>query len=260
MTRIAPQLLGVILACALLEGSCRGEPGDRDHDGIPDDVEEAQAQQLFPVVHVSGFDACPEPIGPKPVLFRARHPSFRGIRDEDYLVINYVFLYDADCGAAPHPGDDEAVVVFARRSTNQQYAFESIAASAHANTAAELRTSAAQRDLWIEPDKHSHFAQYANCFGCDRKGSSWGVALFNVGEPEAPLLSDLGVVRPAYQGINPWSTATRFLGAGVIGSDGLTLRFFDYLTRPPAFSSCVRECPTQSCVSACRTSSWRWDD
>jgi hypothetical protein len=219
--------------------ACGGRAAaDADRDGIPDALEQSLAQSLFPALHLSTLETCPQPDNPKPVLFRARHPTAAGMRDDTVIVINYVVLYDADCGDGPHPGDNEPLVVFARRSAgsggriDDSYVFESLAATAHTHTGIEQRTSSRGRDIWIQPNKHANFADFSVCPACDRNGAGVRAAFFNVGERAAPLIADLGEVGVAYRGVNPWGPA-RFLGAGAIGDEDLSLRYFTYLTHPP---------------------------
>ena len=230
---MSPRLLAVVLTTLFVAQSCERRSSDADRDGLADDFELALALQLFPVLHVSPADGCPEPLNPKPVLFRTRHPSFQGAVQTDFIVVNYVILYDMDCGGGGHRGDNEPLVAFARRSDAGDYVFESLAATAHTNTGAEVRTSSTHRDIWVEPDKHSNFAPAAGCAACPEAGPAWNIALFNVGEPGAPLVSDLAAVSSTFAGIDPWSTQTRFFGAGIIGAESLGLRYFAYVTRPP---------------------------
>ena len=225
--------LKVTLAGALLlGGACAVPDVDRDRDGIPDPLEAALARDLFPVLHIAAdAEKCPEPVNPKPVLFRARHVAVGGVRDESLIAINYVLLYDNDCGDAAHRGDNEALVVFAKRS-GRGYIFDSMSATAHANTAAEVRTATRHRDLFIEANKHANYAPAEGCASCPLAGAEWQVRLINVGEPNAPLVTDLREANPAYAGINPWDEDRLFFSAGRIAAESLRLTHFDYLTRP----------------------------
>jgi len=225
--------LVIVLACSLLAAGCHSASRDVDGDGIPDLEEQRLAGQLFPALHAPAADACPAPLDPKPVLFRARHPSVDGRVDPSYIAINYVILFDADCGDGPHAGDDEPLVVFARQDANGAYVFDSLAATAHTHTAIELRTNSRSPDVWMQPNKHSLFADPARCPGCDPRGAVLRIQLFNAGEPDRPMISDLGLIARKYRGVDPWSPTARFFGAGIIGAEDLGLTYFTYLTRPP---------------------------
>lgn len=221
------------VAALALSLACSGAPlVDQDRDGLADEAEAALARGLFPTLyHAAEAEQCPEPL-PKPVLFRARHPAVNGVADTQVVAINYVMLYDRDCGDVAHRGDNEAFVIFARADGRGGYAFESISATAHANTGGEVRTSSSHRDLFIEPNKHGNFAPAEGCASCPTPRTPWEVRLVNVGEPGAPLLADLGTLNAAYRGKNPWAEEDLFFDAGRIGSESLTLKYFDYLTRP----------------------------
>jgi hypothetical protein len=72
---------------------------DADGDGLIDAQELAIAQSYYPYYSVSPSDKCPL----HGVLFRASpHPA-----DASKIALWYVVLYENDCGAGGHVGDDE---------------------------------------------------------------------------------------------------------------------------------------------------------
>src|SRR5436190_5005734 len=76
---------------------------DTDRDGLPDALEEDLAHQFLPKAWLNN-DQCASPLSPgfKPVVYHARpiRSTLDGIVYYDWVVINYVFLYDQDCGTA----------------------------------------------------------------------------------------------------------------------------------------------------------------
>src|SRR5262245_44848734 len=91
-------LAGIGLFFCLLVVFSRSEPTrvhaifDADRDTIDDNLEFQLAWNLRPVVWISNADQCPFP-EPRPVLFRARHPSVFGYQQKSYIVITFIQLY-----------------------------------------------------------------------------------------------------------------------------------------------------------------------
>src|SRR6185295_13268866 len=72
---------------------------DSDGDGLSDALEEKIATEYLPLVSVDASDQCPT----RGILVRVTpHPKEQG-----RITVWAIVLYDEDCGANGHPGDDE---------------------------------------------------------------------------------------------------------------------------------------------------------
>jgi len=251
--RLRRCLLLLILSLYAMPAVSSPNGQDVDRDGIDDGVEMDLARRFFPVIHFSAGDNC---LGPfptafppvvKPVLFRVGHPvgiSFASGNQgsiADYITINYVLLYDYDCAAIEHSGDNEGFLILLRYDYgSSDWRFVSIGEDPHRGTdTCEDHTysnalgSDGRAHVWVGHDKHSNYV-YSTHYGCgndddirfptqDTDISSY--ALFNIGERLSPIITDLGQIdytyagQHFYVGINPWRD--QFFEAGYIGNDML---------------------------------------
>jgi len=218
--------------------------GDNDGDGIDDDLEQQLAERFFPQIIYSFYESCSGP-EPKPFLFRARHPSVYGVVHTEYILINYVQLYDDDCGPNGHSGDNESFATFLRWNGGD-WEFASVSATAHWADVCETMTARGTPDLWVGSNKHGTYADpnACGCWGSDVCSSTNGHVLphilYNVGEPDHQLINDLGVVKQQWQGIPVW-WGWRFLNAGVI-TDQLYFTRYVAGTITPEAAACNSQC------------------
>jgi hypothetical protein len=249
----------------LLLGTSRqilAQSGDQDGDGIDDQVEFQLASQFFPTVHWHTNEACPGPVNSAefqyPALFRLRYLAFQGVVNTNYIGINYVRLFDQDCGPESHNGDNESFVVVIRFE-NGSWRFDSISATAHWGTACDLKTVSPNNELWIGGNKHGNYVYLPFCQNdypvqfcnneCDATGPARSVTLFNVGEPWAPLIDNLGTIysnwfySPPTQSATVWNSG-RFFDAGVI-TDQLYLSGYGLASHPPEINACYQSCTDQ---------------
>lgn len=70
---------------------------DADDDGIDDGYEQELAERFLPTINYSNSEPCDGPAWPAPILFRVRHPSVYGDIKQNYILINYVRMYNEDC-------------------------------------------------------------------------------------------------------------------------------------------------------------------
>jgi hypothetical protein len=257
--------VAVLFATAFLTfSSAAADAQDNDADGIDDGLEASLAAQFFPYLHYDPADGCLAPLS-RPVLFRARYLSFQGAVHTNYLGINYVNLYNADCGfnfpypgTGAHTGDNEAFMVVLFRDNTGQWLFDGVSGTAHDNTVCEYRSYSYQNELWVASAKHGHYASEGQCDGqcyflqsCANPGTGLSHVLYNVGEPWAPLVDDLGAVYEAWSGQYAWSGA-QFFGAGIIRQQLFTDRF-TIPTPPPESQGCYDDCSAtaEACEISC---------
>jgi hypothetical protein len=259
------RLLCAMLLCGLLLGASRqvaAQSGDRDGDGIDDQVEFQLASQFFPLTHWHTAELCPGPVVSQsfqyPTLFRARYLAFQGVVNPNYIGINYVRLYDQDCGPDSHTGDNESFMVVIR-FLNGAWRFDSIAATSHWGTACEVRTVSPSDVLWITKNKHSNYVDLQFCRNdypvqfcnneCESNGPLRGLTLFNVGEPWAPLIDNLAAIyspwtySPPTQSATVWNNGT-FFNAGNI-TDQLYITRYSLASHPPEIDGCYQSCTDQ---------------
>ena len=241
---------------------------DDDQDGIDDALEQELAENNYPLIHYSTADPCLAPT-PRPVVFRARHPSVGGVVHSDYILINYSQLYIEDCGTEYHYGDNEAFEVFLKWN-GTQYQFDSISATAHWDAPCEQWTASYSDELWVGDNKHGTYT-HSGCGGCwyvwwedncQASGPTISHALFNVGEPEHHLLESFESVSEAFTPSSVWGTIwgeDHFAGAGVVRNQFYNDRFYT-LTPPPEETQCYSDC--YDAYQECRYYSWdsRCDD
>jgi hypothetical protein len=258
---------------------------DNDFDGIDDNHEMELAQRFFPEIRHHSFEVCQLPL-PATYIFRARHPSYQGQVNTNFIAINYIRLFRYDCGPAGHDGDNEPFLVFLRWN-GSDWQFDSVSATSHWGTACEVHTMSSAPLLWVGKDKHGIFADLGQCDSgavcnnhCTWNGPTTSYQLFNVGEPpsHAWLLNLLGEVDGSFAGERVWDDENdKFFGAGHIAGQ-LYLGGYLHLTKPPgALEACGAQCEAQyqACVSgggvpqdcwfereACQEPCWwtsRWD-
>jgi hypothetical protein len=220
-------------------------PGaDLDGDGIPDATEAMYADAYMPFISVHPTDNCPT----RGIVYRVSpHPN------EPKRVMMWVdVLYDQDCGAGGHSGDDEVFGVVIDPSKPAPEGILAIRAISHQNTPCQHITTCGScaglkacgtgtRDgkaypvVYPSKDKHGNYAELGVCatsFLCDTSGCALSAPdtspRVNAGEPAQPLVHDLstqGFVNEAngwtQTGLfhyDPWKPG-KFGSAGEVSKD-----------------------------------------
>ena len=243
-SRIRAVLAILTLALAISNSPRVRADADGDYDGIDDGLEAQLAASFFPTIYYQNSDNCIGPDDPRPVLFRARHPSVNGVLHPEYMLINYVLLYSADCGFNGHQGDNEPFEIFLKWN-GSGWQFESISATAHWDDTCETWTSSGTPNLWVGGDKHGTYASSGacGCFGgdsCSGPLETLSHALYNVGEPDHHLINYLGNLAPGWVNQQVWDD-DQFLEAGRIRDQLYNDRFFNATPTPEALV-CSQEC------------------
>jgi hypothetical protein len=231
---------------------------DNDGDGIDDDLEASLAERFLPTMYWDSDENCPDPI-PRPILFRARHPTIQGVPATDYIVINYVQLYNEDCGfGTGHDGDNEAFLVFLEWD-GSDWQFKSVSAVSHWDDYCETNSSSTSSDqVWIGENKHGSYADQSEC-GCDGEDecdlptATFDHVLYNVGEPDHHFMNYLDEIVSTWSG-GIWDE-WKFEGAGYV-SHQLVLDFNHFAIatwpdQPPPDQDCLNACYDQYQTGSC---------
>ena len=218
---------------------------DADGDGLDDALEQAIAESHFPYLSLAPNDKCPL----HGVLFRATpHPD-----DASRWMIWYVVLFQNDCGANGHVGDDEVFGAVVDPATPAPAGILALRAISHQGTVCESTTecgtlpgcdpcTTAQKNGQAFPvvfpsvNKHGQFVKESTCDasiicdfgGCTQNPTPSTPPLVNAGEPGAPLVNDLttqgfinsanGWTEAELMGFDPWSNSD-FGSAGNVTDD-----------------------------------------
>lgn len=218
---------------------------DLDADGLDDALEQALAEAYFPYLSLAPDDACPL----AGIVFRLRpHPL-----DAAMLHVLYDVLYELDCGAGGHAGDDEVFALTVDPGRAGPGGILAMRAISHQGTPCEsvtdcgcaigglspCTTAPTLGDDWpvvfSSRDKHGSYLDESTCDGacfftnqCELAAAPTVPPMVNAGEPGAPLTSDLtaaGLITAANGwtdlslfGFDPWGPSD-FGGAGNVAGD-----------------------------------------
>ncbi len=217
---------------------------DLDHDGLADADELRMASEYLPFLSLSPTDACTR----SGILFRMRpHPD-----DASRIAVTMVVLYETDCGAGGHVGDDEVFGMTIDPTRPAPEGILAIRTIAHQNTACEAvtdcgagcglaacttgtRRGAPYPMIFASRDKHGWYAHEAQCDNacfftnqCDVAPTGAEPMVLNAGEPGSPLVRNLttagmitagsGWTEASLFDFDPWSDMD-FGGAGNVTSD-----------------------------------------
>lgn len=217
---------------------------DLDHDGLDDAWEMQVAQAYLPTLAKHPQDACPL----SGIAFRVRpHPQNPAL-----LNIIYDHLFQDDCGATSHVGDNECFAITVNPAKPAPQGITAVKAISHQNTPCQKVTecgtcnnlpacAGARPSLYSSKDKHGGYAVLATCnhiLSCLDQcadGVAATVPMVNVGEPAAHLIDDLsdggfittanGWSKTQLFHYSPWDTAKKFGGAGNVANDFLDPAF-----------------------------------
>ena len=187
------------------------------------------------------------------LAFRVRrHPANPAL-----LNIIYDHLFQDDCGATAHVGDNEAFAITVNPAKPPPQGITAVKAISHQNTACQKITECgtcgglspcglqpdggARPLLYSSKDKHGGYASLSvcnnilSCFDACAIGERAGVPMVNVGEPNAHLTENLtdggfinaanGWTKPALYNFNPWDPTKKFGSAGNVAGDFLDPAF-----------------------------------
>ena len=231
-------------------GGVDAATADLDGDGLADADELRIAGEYLPYLALSPTDACPL----SGIVFRMRpHPE-----DAALLAVTMVVLYEVDCGAGGHPGDDEVFGMTIDPRRPAPTGILAIRAIAHQNTACEAATNcgtcpgldacttATRRGapypvIFASRNKHGWYMHESECDNacfftnqCDAPSTAAEPMLLNVGEPTGMLtrdLTDSGLITSANGWtdmslfhFDPWANMN-FGGAGDTTSDLIDAAF-----------------------------------
>ena len=224
---------------------------DLDGDKLADATEALLAKQYFPYLSLSPKDKCPR----HGVLYRlSPHPA-----DATKIMIWYVVLYERDCGALGHVGDDEVFGAVVDPLKPAPAGLLALRAISHQGTLCQKVTTCgslpkcspcttAKRGSQLFPvvfasvHKHGGYVKEQTCDlnllcdlgGCTLNSKPSTPPMVNAGEPGKPLVTNLttaGLITSAngwteaqLLNFNPWSKS-KFGKAGVV-SDDLTDKAF----------------------------------
>jgi hypothetical protein len=199
----APSLEGAVPMAAL---------PDSDGDGVPDEIEKRVASEYLPFVSLHKNDSCTT----RGIVFRAaKHP-----RNAGKLQVWGVVVYDRDCGANGHHGDDEGFGVVVDPTKRGAAGILAVKTISHQNTPCESKATCgvcpgmnrcttvttaggAYPVIFSSKNKHGNYVSESKCDGsffCDSGGcelrtaaelQSTGIPIVNVGEPTHPLVTNL---------------------------------------------------------------------
>lgn len=220
---------------------------DGDRDGLGDAQEMALAAAYRPFLSLHPDDGCP--LGG--IVLRVRpHPD-----DPALVHIIYDHLFERDCGATGHVGDNEVFAVTIDPREPAPGGIRAIRAIAHQSTPCQrvsecgacgdmdaCATAPRAGQFWpvvySSRDKHGSYVSGCqwSCFDSCELGSGDDPPMVNAGEPDAHLVDDLtaagliteeaGWSEPSLFGASPWDPDAEFGDAGVIAGD-LTDPAFD---------------------------------
>lgn len=218
---------------------------DVDQDGLDDREEDRIAHAYLPFLSIDPTDSCPL----AGILYRLRpHPMAPATRL--HMIVDV--MYQADCGALGHAGDDEVFGVTIDPSRPAPDGILAIRAIAHQGTACQattdcgscgglsacttaMRNGAAYPVVFPSKDKHGNYLSTSACDGacffanyCTLAATPASLPMQNAGEPNAPMTRDLttsGFITSAsgwsdssLQHFDPWGN-TNFGGAGNVTAD-----------------------------------------
>ena len=218
---------------------------DVDHDGIADATEAQWADEYLPFVSLTSGEHCGAPAG---YVYRVRpHPT-----DPQLIEIRYDHLYDTDCGALGHDGDDENFAVTVDPTQPGPDGILAIKAISHRNTICEKDTvcgslpgltpcdTQSRKGLpypvvYASQDKHGDYVSISacdsNCFDqCSLSSTTATLPMVNAGEYGAPLTTNLSIgfgfittangwSHPELLNYDPWNASAKFGGAGIVAAD-----------------------------------------
>lgn len=221
---------------------------DLDLDGLDDLFEDRVIFEYLPFRSLHVDDDCPL----SAIIFRLRpHPD--APTNRLFAVVDV--LYERDCGASGHVGDNEVFGMTIDPALPAPAGILAIRAIAHQNTPCESITTCADNCrgeaitscahavrrganypvVFYSKDKHGSYlderACDAACFitnFCELAQAPAEIPIFNAGEPDAPLTRDLtaagvitstaGWTEQELFGFDPWGAAD-FGGAGNVAED-----------------------------------------
>lgn len=156
------------------------------------------------------------------------------------IMVNTAVLYGQDCGLLGHTADVEGFsfsLKYIGPDSAAGWMYDTVMANwmggtiqtiSHAGTPCEQTETYPYKSalfpngkdtVYASPDKHGNYLTISQCGasficnpGCGNTQSVKHVVPVNVGQPDYPLVSDLGTYYAAYAGNNPWGTAN-FLDA-----------------------------------------------
>jgi hypothetical protein len=218
---------------------------DEDGDGIPDAREAEWASAYLPLLSIHPSDGCKT----HGILYRlSPHP-----KDAKKMMMRVVVLFDEDCGANGHAGDDEVFGVVFDPQKPAPAGILAVRAISHQGTPCERTTtcgscrglsacSTATKDgaaypvVYPSKDKHGLYVDKGTCstsFVCDFGGCSLATSppaspMVNAGEPGKPLVTNLttegfvtaanGWTKQELMNFDPWKPGD-FGGAGDVSND-----------------------------------------
>jgi len=220
-------------------------PLDSDDDGLDDATETRIAHDYLPFISIHPSDGCPL----AGALYRLRrHPLSPATR----LHMTVVLMYQRDCGALGHSGDDEVFGLTIDPSRPAPAGILAVRAIAHQGTACQhvsdcgscpglsacttaMKNGAPYPVVFASKDKHGNYMSLRECNGacfftntCELAPQSSNLPMQNAGEPTAPMTRDLtieGFITSALGWtdlslfhFDPWGN-TNFGGAGNVTDD-----------------------------------------
>lgn len=218
---------------------------DLDLDGLDDVWEEQVARAYLPFLSLDPGDKCPR----GGIVVRVRpHPD-----NAQLIHVVYDHLFEKDCGLTSHVGDNEAFGATIDPNIPAPAGLLTLVAIGHQATICEKKTTcgscggldacstamkngAAYPVVFSSKDKHAGYVQkdkcnpILSCFdSCTQAPTSTDVPVVNVGEPDAPLVTDLtdqafiteanGWTEQELFHFNPWEKGKDFGSAGNVADD-----------------------------------------
>ncbi len=221
---------------------------DLDQDGLDDGREMELALAYRPHLSLHPDDGCP--LGA--IVLRVRpHPG-----DPSLVHIIYDHLFEDDCGATSHVGDNEVFAVTVDPAVPAPGGIRAIRAIAHQSTPCQRvsecgacgemdacgtvdRAGQAWPVVYSSRDKHGSYVsgcQWSCLDACELATAGDDPPMVNAGEPDGHLVEDLtaagliteeaGWREPSLFGVSPWDPDHDFGSAGNIAGD-LTDPAFD---------------------------------